>query len=315
MVDPVLTVRIATRQSLLALKQAQQIEFALRSHYPYLRTALIKLSTQGDRAVDQPLSFLGGKGVFVKELEDALLRDEADIAVHSLKDVPAVQAQGLSLVSYCAREDARDVWISHEYPTIAGVPYGAVVGTSSLRRAVQLQNYRPDIEVLAIRGNVDTRLKKLKTQRLSGIVLAAAGMHRLGRQDEISQYLSPSAFLPAPGQGIVVLQCRTGDRKMLEVTACLNDPKTSVCALAERTFNRVIGGSCQLPIGAYAYFQGPGEVILYGFLATPDGKLQVQGRERGLASEVEEMGEALALRILKGGGQAIVDSLISRGNS
>lgn len=240
-------IKIATRQSKLALWQTDWVANMLADFFPELQIELVKITTKGDKILDKSLSKIGGKGLFVKELEQSVLTGEADIAVHSLKDMPAEQPPGLELAVYCQRTDARDVLISREYHDLASIPLGACIGTSSVRRMAQLKIYRPDLKIKLLRGNVDTRIEKAfdSTQGYDAIILAAAGVKRLEHEDLIKQYLPIGNFLPAPGQGIVTIECRSHDQRIKEILDNLQCKNTTVCAYAERAFNRVMGGSCQ----------------------------------------------------------------------
>ncbi len=322
------TIRIATRQSKLALWQANWVAAQLVKSYPQLSLdiQLVKITTKGDKLLDQSLSKIGGKGLFVKELETALLNNEADIAVHSLKDMPAVQPKGLELAVYCKREDPRDVLISKNYKSLAELPLKASVGTSSLRRAAQLKIIRPDLNIVALRGNIDTRLKKAlaKDTHLDAIILAGAGIHRLYNfnhdhhdphypdlsKNPIREYLPTLNFLPAPGQGIVTIEARSDDNQIKEIIKILNCPETTYCAKAERAFNQMLGGSCELPIAALAKIDlAKSELILSGQLASPDGNKQITASLDGNVAHAVDIGEQLAERILSSGGQSIIAAI------
>ena len=246
------TLRIATRKSPLALWQAEYVRDQLLHHHPDLQVELVKMSTQGDKILDTPLAKVGGKGLFVKELETGMLNGDADIAVHSMKDVPVELPEGLHLAVICPREDPRDAFVSNTYATFESLPQGARLGTSSLRRQCQLSALRPDLEVLDLRGNVNTRLQKLADGGYDAIILAAAGLIRLEMADKITEYLDTTVSLPAIGQGAVGIECRVDDERVNNLIAPLNDPDTHIRVLAERAMNHRLQGGCQVPIAGYA---------------------------------------------------------------
>ncbi len=304
-------IKIATRQSNLALWQTNWVASMLTNLYPNLQVELVKITTKGDKILDKSLSKIGGKGLFVKELEQALLTGEADIAVHSLKDMPAQQPQGLELAVFCPRADARDVLISRQYYDLASIPLGACIGTSSVRRMAQLKIYRPDLKIKLLRGNVDTRIAKAldETEGYDAIILAAAGVERLLQGELINQYLPIGNFLPAPGQGIVTIECRSHDQPVKELLSKLACMKATASANAERAFNFVMGGSCQTPIAAYSELINESEMVLYGQIASPDGKQQIKSSLKGLIKHASDLGELLATEILNSGGRTIIDNL------
>ncbi|HID4613718.1 TPA: hydroxymethylbilane synthase, partial [Pluralibacter gergoviae] len=266
MLDKIL--RIATRQSPLALWQAHYVKERLEAHHPQLQVELVPMVTRGDVILDTPLAKVGGKGLFVKELELALLEGRADIAVHSMKDVPVAFPQGLGLSVICERGDPRDAFVSNHYASIDALPAGSIVGTSSLRRQCQLAASRPDLVIRSLRGNVGTRLGKLDAGEYDAIILAVAGLQRLGLESRIRQPLSPEQSLPAVGQGAVGIECRMDDERTLALLAPLNHPETAVRVTAERAMNTRLEGGCQVPIGSYAELID-GDVWLRALVGAP----------------------------------------------
>jgi hydroxymethylbilane synthase len=245
------TLRIATRKSALALWQAEHVAELLRAAHPGLRVELVPLSTRGDEILDKPLATIGGKGLFLKELEVAMLEGRADLAVHSLKDVPAELEPGFTLPAILPRADAADAFVSNDYADLAALPLGARVGTSSLRRQAQLRAVRPDLELLDLRGNVGTRLQKLDAGHYEAILLACAGLERLGLHGRIRSQLTPPSWLPAPGQAAIAIEARADQSTVLEVLAVLDDAETRLAVTAERAMNQALGGSCTVPVGAW----------------------------------------------------------------
>lgn len=304
--------RIATRKSLLALWQANYVKSRLEAHHPGLVVELVPMSSRGDVLLDVPLAKVGGKGLFVKELEQALLRGEADIAVHSMKDVPMEFPEGLGLVTICEREDPRDAWVSNTYDSIDDLPAGAVVGTSSLRRQSQILTARPDLTVKFLRGNVQTRLDKLDDAEYDGIILAAAGLIRLGLEERIRGYISTEFSLPAGGQGAVGIECRVADAAIIDLLKPLHHLPTAQAVLAERAMNRRLEGGCQVPIASYAVHQN-NELWLRGLVAEPDGSKILRGEVRGPAEEGEAMGIKLAEQLLSQGADEILRKVYGRG--
>jgi hydroxymethylbilane synthase len=304
--------RIATRKSLLALWQANYVKARLEHFHPGLNVELVPMTSRGDVLLDVPLAKVGGKGLFVKELEQALLNDEADIAVHSMKDVPMEFPEGLGLTVICEREDPRDAWVSNTYDSIDDLPKGAVVGTSSLRRQSQILAARPDLQVKFLRGNVQTRLAKLDDAEYDGIILAAAGLLRLELQDRIRGYIEPEFSLPAGGQGAVGIECRVADTAIIELLKPLHHQLTAEAVLAERAMNRRLEGGCQVPIACYAIHEADG-LWLRGLVAEPDGTRILRGDVRGPASDGEAMGIALAERLLAEGADEILQRVYGRG--
>ncbi len=294
------TIRIATRQSPIALWQAHFVQSRLQQLYPQLRVELLPMSTKGDKILDSPLAKVGGKGLFVKELEQAILAGDADIAVHSMKDVPVEFPDGLGLSIICERDDPRDAFVSSRFPSLAELPAGSRVGTSSLRRQCQLRASRPDLQILDLRGNVNSRLAKLDGGEYDAILLAAAGLKRLGLQERITTLLPPEQSLPANGQGAVGIECRLDDDELLTLLAPLEHLPTRQRVLAERAMNRALQGGCQVPIGAYAELEGD-QLWLRGLVGSPDGRQILHAECRGAASEPEALGQALADQLLAQG--------------
>ncbi len=302
------TLRIATRKSPLALWQAEHVAARLQSAHPELQIELIKMVTRGDKILDAPLAKVGGKGLFVKELEQGLLEGTADIAVHSMKDVPAELPEGLHLSAILTREDPRDALVSQRYARLSALPADARIGTSSLRRQCQLKLRLPDCHIASLRGNVGTRLEKLETENLDAIILAAAGLIRLGLAGRITEVLSPEDSLPAVGQGAIGIECRREDPRINELLAVLHDPDTADCVGAERGFNHRLNGGCQVPIAGYAELHG-GQIYLRGLVASPDGRMQVRGEVQGPRVEADALGVSLAEQLLSQGADSILREL------
>lgn len=301
-------VRIATRQSPLALWQAYYVRDKLLENHPNLTVELVPMVTRGDVILDSPLSKVGGKGLFVKELEVALLEKRADIAVHSMKDVPVEFPEGLGLVTICEREDPRDAFVSNSYATLNELPKGSVVGTSSLRRQCQLRAQRPDLEVRDLRGNVGTRLGKLDNGEYDAIILAAAGLKRLKLEQRITDYLSPEQSLPAVGQGAVGIECRLDDAYTRQLLEPLNDKNTQTRVLAERAMNMRLEGGCQVPIGSYALIENE-TIWLRALVGEPDGSQIIRGEIRGALSDAERIGVQLAEELLAKGAREILQNV------
>ncbi|WP_162540548.1 hydroxymethylbilane synthase [Aeromonas caviae] len=299
------TLRIATRKSPLALWQANFVKDRLEALHPDLQVELVPMSTQGDKILDTPLAKVGGKGLFVKELETAMLEGRADIAVHSMKDVPVEFPDGLGLHTICEREDPRDAFVSNHFNQIDELPQGAVVGTSSLRRQCQLRAARPDLVIRDLRGNVNTRLAKLDAGDYDAIILAAAGLKRLEMAHRIAAFIEPEQSLPANGQGAVGIECRLDDHELHALLAPLEHPETRIRVLTERAMNRALQGGCQVPIGAYALVQGE-EVWLRGLVGSPDGSRVIRDEIRGPLAEGEALGHTLAQRLLAAGADVIL---------
>ncbi|WP_345010173.1 hydroxymethylbilane synthase [Pseudaeromonas paramecii] len=297
--------RIATRKSPLALWQAEHIRHRLQQLHPQLAVELVPMSTRGDKILDTPLAKVGGKGLFVKELETALLEGRADLAVHSMKDVPVDFPEGLGLTVICAGEDPRDAFVSPRFASLDELPQGAVVGTSSLRRQCQLRARRPDLQVRDLRGNVNTRLAKLDAGEYDAILLAAAGLQRLGMAQRIRQALPVELSLPANGQGVLAIECRLADSQTLALLAPLDDADSRDRVLAERAMNRALQGGCQVPIGAHAVVAGD-QLWLRGLVGSPDGRLLLRDEIRGPRQQAEALGETLARRLLAAGADRIL---------
>ncbi len=299
------TLKIATRKSPLAMWQANFVKDRLEALYPELQVELVPMSTQGDKILDTPLAKVGGKGLFVKELETAMLEGRADIAVHSMKDVPVEFPEGLGLHTICEREDPRDAFVSNRFGQIDELPQGAVVGTSSLRRQCQLRAARPDLVIRDLRGNVNTRLAKLDTGEYDAIILAAAGLKRLEMAHRITAFIEPEQSLPANGQGAVGIECRLDDHELHALLAPLEHPETRIRVLTERAMNRALQGGCQVPIGAYALVEGE-EVWLRGLVGSPDGSRVIRDEIRGPLADGEALGHTLAQRLLADGADVIL---------
>ncbi|MXP59904.1 hydroxymethylbilane synthase [Pantoea sp. Taur] len=297
--------RIATRQSPLALWQAQYVQQRLMAAHPGVQVELVPMVTKGDIILDTPLAKVGGKGLFVKELELAMLENRADLAVHSMKDVPVDFPEGLGLVTICEREDPRDAFVSNLYNSIDELPQGAIVGTSSLRRQCQLSARRPDLIIRSLRGNVGTRLGKLDAGEYDAIILAAAGLKRLNLDDRIRQAMPAEISLPAVGQGAVGIECRLNDHELITLLQALNHADTDVCVRAERAMNTRLEGGCQVPIGSFAVLED-NQLWLRGLVGSPDGQQMVVGERRGPRENAVQMGISLAEELLDGGARDIL---------
>ncbi|HEX9023132.1 MAG TPA: hydroxymethylbilane synthase [Geobacteraceae bacterium] len=302
--------RIGTRASQLALWQANWVKGELEKRYPGMTVSLVKIKTIGDKILDVPLAQVGGKGLFVKEIEEAMLRGEIDIAVHSMKDVPTEFPEGLGLYCITEREDPRDAVISRGVK-FADLPKGARVGTSALRRQAQLLKVRPDLEMVVIRGNVETRIKKLDTEKLDAVILAAAGLKRLGFTDRVTEYLSTDLSIPAIGQGALGIECRLDNEAVKETIAFFNHPDTAHAVRAERALLWRCEGGCQVPIAAHGVVTGD-QLTLTGFVASVDGKRSVRETITGPAVDGEKLGIALAERLLKAGAHEILSEVYQR---
>lgn len=301
--------KIATRKSPLALWQAEEVASRVQVLFPDVTVTLIKMSTQGDRILDTPLAKVGGKGLFVKELEHGLLQGDADIAVHSMKDVPMSLPEGLHLPVILEREDPHDAFVSNTYNTPEDLPKGARVGTSSLRRQSQLRARFPHLQVLDLRGNVNTRLAKLDGGEYDAILLAAAGLKRLGFAERITQILDAEASLPAIGQGAIGIECRSEDPQIMEWITPLNDDDTHVRVAAERAFNLRLNGGCQVPIGGYAILDDEGQIFMRGLVGEPDGSIIYRASLRGPRDQAEPLGIALAEQLLREGAEGVLRDL------
>ncbi len=302
------TLRIATRKSPLALWQANHVRDALLARHADLEIELVTMTTQGDKILDTPLAKVGGKGLFVKELETGMLEGRADLAVHSMKDVPVAFPEGLGLAAILPREDPRDALISNEYSSIEALPQGARVGTSSLRRQCQLRRLRPDLQVLDLRGNVNTRLAKLDNGDYDAILLAAAGVKRMGWEARISELLAPEQFIPAIGQGAIGIEIRVDDERVRTMIEGLNDDQTAIRLRAERALNEALQGGCQVPIAGYSEISH-GVIVLRALVGRPDGSEMVQGVISGRPDDAEELGQVLADDLLSRGARQILDDV------
>ena len=280
----------------MALRQSEGVAEELREACPDLTISLVRIHTRGDRRPDAPFLEMGEKGLFVKEIEESLLRGDIDLAVHSMKDLPTELPAGLCLGAITAREDPRDCLLSREGLSLEELPAGALVGTSSLRRQAQLKNFRGDLQIKPLRGNLDTRIRKLNTGEWNAILLAAAGLHRLGLQDLITQYISPEICLPAAGQGALGVELRENDRDLWAAIQVLHDEESACVTLAERAFLRKLGGGCQVPIGVLGEIQS-GILHLRGMICTPDGEKVVRGNLDGPPGEAVRLGQGLAERL------------------
>lgn len=301
-------IRIATRQSPLALWQAEHVRQLLCAQHPNLEVTLVPMVTKGDVILDTPLAKVGGKGLFVKELELALLEQRADIAVHSMKDVPVEFPDGLGLVCICERDDPHDALVSNHYDSLDALPQGAIVGTSSLRRQCQLRAARPDLHIKDLRGNVGTRLSKLDNGEYDAIILAAAGLRRLGLEARIRARLSVQQSLPAVGQGAIGIECRLDDARVRALLAPLNHVDTADRVVAERAMNNRLQGGCQVPIGSYAELTGD-QLYLRALVGAPDGSRLLQAEIRGPRTEAEQLGSALAEQLLDAGAGSILSAV------
>lgn len=299
---------IATRASRLALWQAEHVRDRLRTLYPACAVELLTLTTRGDQILDRTLSKVGGKGLFVKELETALLDGRADLAVHCLKDMPVDMQAPFELCAVLDRADPRDAFVSNRYATLADLPAGAVVGTSSLRRESQIRARYPQLVVKPLRGNLDTRLGKLDRGEYDAIVLAAAGLNRLGLTDRISSLLDPAESLPAAGQGALTIEIRDDRDDMRAWLAPLNDADATSISLAERAVSRRLGGSCQVPLAAYAEIADD-TLTLRALVASPDGTRMLRAHGSGPVAQAQAIGEAVAAELFDAGAQAILDEL------
>jgi hydroxymethylbilane synthase len=304
-------IRIGTRGSQLALFQANWVKERLEEAHPAVRVALVKIKTTGDKIQDAPLAKIGGKGLFVKEIEEALVAKRIDLAVHSIKDVPTELPEGLHLSAITKREDPRDAFISREGLSLKDLPGGAKIGTSSLRRQAQLLHFRSDLRLIPLRGNLDTRLKKLKTLGLDGIVLATAGLKRLGLEEKITEMLSTDISLPAIGQGALGIETRMGNQEVEEKIGFLNDPDSSTAVSAERAFLKRLEGGCQVPIAAFARVVGSA-LHIDGLVGTIDGTRLIRHHIKGPVEKAEAIGIELAEILLKKGAGEILEEVYQR---
>ncbi len=301
--------RIGTRGSKLALWQANFISNLISEKYPELRTEIQIIKTTGDAMLSSPLSEIGGKGVFVKEIEDGLLSQKIDIAVHSMKDLPTILPEGLCIGAVAKRHDPRDVLLSKKGLTLSQLPEGAKVGTGSLRRASQLLHYRPGFKIVSIRGNVDTRIRKLReSDEYDAIVLAMAGLERLGLGEEVTEIIDPEVMLPAPGQGIIAIECREEDIETMDILRAINHNETELQAISERAFLLKLGGDCNVPVGCYALLRKE-SIKLSGIISSPDGKVIIKKEAYGSRDEAQQLGGQLAELVLADGGDKILEEL------
>jgi hydroxymethylbilane synthase len=300
--------KIATRQSPLALWQAEHIRARLEVLHTDLKVELVTFVTQGDKILDTPLAKIGGKGLFVKELEAALLDGRADLAVHSMKDVPMALPEGLSLPVICEREDPLDAFVSNTYHSFDELPQGAKVGTSSLRRKTQILKQRPDLNIIDLRGNVGTRLSKLDSGLYDAIILASAGLKRLGLADRIRHTLQPEISLPAVGQGALGLECRATDQAVLDLILPLLHDETDICVRAERAFNAYLEGGCQVPIAGYATLN-QGQLHIEGRVGSVDGLTLLKVELSGTPEQAEQLGVSLAQKLLEQGAGDLLKAL------
>jgi len=302
------TLKIATRKSPLALWQAHHVRDRLLAEHDGLEIELVTMLTQGDKILDTPLAKIGGKGLFIKELEQGMLAGDADIAVHSMKDVPMELPEGFALPVICEREVPLDAFVSHQYGSIDELPESACVGTSSLRRSSQILAMRPDLQILSLRGNVQTRLSKLDNGDFDAIILASAGLIRLELEDRIRSRIPAETILPAVGQGAVGIETREGDEETMALLACLNDEQTNIRVSAERAYNHRLEGGCQVPIAGFALLED-NELWLRGLVASPDGKEVISGEVRGAVADAESLGVTLAEDLLGRGADKILSAL------
>ncbi|EPJ81866.1 MULTISPECIES: hydroxymethylbilane synthase [Pseudomonas] len=301
-------IRIATRKSALALWQAEYVKARLEQAHPGLIVTLVPMVSRGDKLLDSPLSKIGGKGLFVKELETALLEDTADIAVHSMKDVPMDFPPGLGLFCICEREDPRDAFVSNNFASLEQLPAGSIVGTSSLRRQAQLLARRPDLTIHFLRGNVNTRLAKLDAGEYDAIILAAAGLIRLGFEDRITASISVEDSLPAGGQGAVGIECRSADAQIHALLAPLHHADTAVRVIAERSLNKHLNGGCQVPIACYAVLEGD-QIWLRGLVGDPSGALLLHAQARAPQAQAQALGVQVADALLDQGAAKILKAV------
>ncbi|MDY7218320.1 hydroxymethylbilane synthase [Denitrificimonas sp. JX-1] len=306
--EPITELRIATRKSALALWQAEFVKAKLEAAHPQLTVTLVPMVSRGDQLLDSPLAKIGGKGLFVKELQSALISKEADIAVHSMKDVPMAFPEGLGLYCVCEREDPSDAFVSNTYANLNELPEGSIVGTSSLRRQAQILAQRPDLVVNFLRGNVNTRLAKLDDGQYDAIILATAGLLRLGFEERIRSRLDVSISLPSGGQGAVGIECRSDDTAIHELLKPLHHPNTAARVIAERALNRHLNGGCQVPIACYAELEGD-ELWLRGFVGQPDASTLLFADKRAHRDEAEALGIAVAEDLLAQGAGEILAAL------
>lgn len=302
-------IRIATRQSPLAVWQAEYVADLLQQLFPHVSIELVKMVTRGDKILDAPLAKVGGKGLFVKELEQGMLDNVADIAVHSMKDVPVEFPEGLHLAAILSREDPSDAFVSNHYPSLEALPANARIGTSSLRRQCQIQARFPQAEILPLRGNVNTRLAKLDAGDYDAIILASAGLKRLGMQQRIAQTLPSDVSLPAIGQGAIGIECRQDDVVINQMLQALHDNETGICVRAERAMNARLNGGCQVPIAGFAQLR-EGKLCMQGLVGSPDGKQIFRVQGEGTPEQPEALGTSLAEELLAAGAGQVLAELL-----
>lgn len=300
-------IRIGTRGSALALWQTNHVASILKERFGY-EAEIVKIKTTGDKILDSPLAKIGSKGLFVKEIEVALLEGRVDIAVHSAKDVPTEQPKGLVIAAFLKREDPRDALISRSGQKLLELPEGSVVGTSSLRRRAQLLHLRPDLKLVDVRGNVDTRLRKMSKGQFDAIILAKAGLKRMGHESDITEVIDTDLMLPAVGQGSIAVECRQDDEEMLAVLKEVSDFETEVAVRAERALLRYLEGGCQVPIGAYGRVVD-GELVLDGMISSLDGKKLFRSQRKGRPEDAERIGTELAEHLYRSGGAQILEEI------
>ncbi len=303
-------IRIATRQSPLALWQAEHVAARLEQLFPQVKTELVKMVTRGDKILDAPLAKIGGKGLFVKELEQGMLDGSADIAVHSMKDVPVEFPEGLHLAAILTREDPSDAFVSNQYASFADLPANARIGTSSLRRQCQIKERYPNAEIISLRGNVNTRLAKLDAGDYDAIILASAGLKRLGMANRITQCLDTAVSLPACGQGAIGIECRVDDVEINEILSALHDNETGLCVSAERAMNARLNGGCQVPIAGFAELQN-NQLFMRGLVGSPDGSVLYRSDRSGTLDEAETLGRLIAEDLLAQGADKILQALFT----
>lgn len=308
---PTSLIRIATRKSPLAIIQAELIRSKLLKLYPEFEIQLVPLTTSGDKLLGAPLAQIGGKGLFVKELEQALLENRADIAVHSMKDVPVTITDGLEITTICEREDPRDALVANQYTDLTSLPESSIIGTASMRRSCQIKARRPDIQIEILRGNVNTRLQKLDEGQYDAIILAAAGLKRLGFENRIKHYLSIDESLPAVGQGALGIECRADDYQLKEKLAALEHIHTRICVVAERSMNHALNGGCQVPIGAYAEIINNSTITLRGLVAKLDGSKILTAHASADIDSAEQLGKQVAKELIHKGADKILKEIYS----
>ena len=300
------TLTIASRESPLAMWQAEYIKKNIQALYPAININIKGFKTQGDILLDQSLADIGGKGLFIKELEQALLNNKADLAVHSMKDLPMDIPKGFKLAVISERGDPRDAFVSNQYDSFEALPPGSIIGTSSLRRQSQIQAKFPELKILPLRGNLQTRLKKLDEKNYDAIILAAAGLIRMGLKERIKLYIDPTLSIPAVGQGALGIEILESNTELLNLIAPLNNDTTSRCVLAERTVSRSLAGSCTAPLGAYASIR-KNKIYMHGFVATPDGSQIIFSETNGPSDSPEDVGKKLSQLLIAQGAKKILD--------